>query len=263
MSKRVLAVGAHPDDIEFMMAGTLILLGQAGYELHYMTVANGSCGTDQHDVATIVKMRRQESMDAAAYIGAFYHESLVNDLEIFYEKPLLQRLGAVVREVAPEIILTHAPWEYMEDHTNTCRLVQTTAFARGMRNFPVMPPCAPVQQPVTLYHALPYGLRDPLGRQVHPGMFVDISEVLATKREMLALHTSQKTWLDVSQGVDAYLNTMETMCREVGRLSGCFTYAEGWTRHLPLGYGPEDADPLRDALPASLWRGIKGDRDTN
>ncbi len=263
MPKRVLAVGAHPDDIEFMMVGTLILLGQVGYELHYMNVANGSCGTDQHDVATIVTMRRQESMNAAAYIGARYHESLVNDLEIFYEQPLLQQLGAVVREVAPEIILTHAPWEYMEDHTNTCRLVQTAAFARGMRNFPVVPPRPPVQQPVTLYHALPYGLRDPLGRQVHPGMFVDISEVLAAKREMLALHTSQKTWLDVSQGVDAYLNTMEAMCRKVGRMSGRFMYAEGWTRHLPLGYGPADADPLREALSPSLWHKVKGDRNAD
>jgi hypothetical protein len=89
---------------------------------------------------------------------------------------------------------------------------------------------------------------------VYPGFYVDVSEVLAAKREMLALHTSQKTWLDVSQGVDAYLNTMETMSREVGRMSERFTYAEGWTRHLPLGYGPQDADPLRTALPASRIR---------
>lgn len=263
MPKHVFAVGAHPDDIEFMMAGTLILLGRAGYELHYMTIANGSCGTEQYDVETIVKMRRQESINAAEYVGATYHESLVNDLEIFYEKSLLQQVGAVIREVAPEIILTHAPWEYMEDHTNTCRLVQTAAFTRGMRNFPVEPPRPPVHKPVTLYHALPYGLRNPLGQRVHPGMFVDISEVLATKRKMLALHTSQKTWLDISQGVDAYLNTMEKMCREVGRMSERFTYAEGWTRHLPLGYGPEGADPLRDALAPSLWHQVKRDRDTN
>ena len=49
MSPRAFAVAAHPDDIEFMMAGTLILLGRAGYELHYMTIANGSCGSERLD----------------------------------------------------------------------------------------------------------------------------------------------------------------------------------------------------------------------
>ena len=45
--KRAFAVAAHPDDIEFFMAGTLMRLGEAGYELHYMNVADGSCGTTQ------------------------------------------------------------------------------------------------------------------------------------------------------------------------------------------------------------------------
>jgi LmbE family N-acetylglucosaminyl deacetylase len=249
MTKRAFAIVAHPDDIEFMMAGTLILLGQAGYEIHYMTVANGSCGTDRLDVETIVRIRRQEAIAAAARIGAVYHESLVNDIEILYTKPLLQRLGAVVRKVAPEIILTHAMPEYMEDHTNTCRLVLTAAFTRGMPNFAVRPPRPPVDQPVTVYHALPYGLRDPLGRRVYPGMYVDVSAVMGIKREMLAMHESQKAWLDASQGLDSYLIAMQDMCREVGRMSGRFTYAEGWTRHLHLGYCDQDADPLAAALP--------------
>ena len=43
--KHAFAVAAHPDDIEFVMAGTLILLRRAGYELHYMNIANGCCGS--------------------------------------------------------------------------------------------------------------------------------------------------------------------------------------------------------------------------
>ncbi len=65
MAKRAFAVAAHPDDIEFVMAGTLIRLGQAGYEIHYMNIANGCCGTAKHDAATIVRMRRAEAMAAA------------------------------------------------------------------------------------------------------------------------------------------------------------------------------------------------------
>ncbi len=78
-------------------------------------------------------------MDAARLVGAIYHESLVNDLEIFYERDTLRRLAAVVRDVAPEIILTQSTQEYMEDHMNTTRLVLTAAFARGMPNFAVDP----------------------------------------------------------------------------------------------------------------------------
>jgi len=255
MPKRAFAIAAHPDDIEFMMAGTLILLGQGGYELHYMTLANGSCGTDRLDVEAITRIRRQESIAAAELIGAIYHESLVDDIEIYYERETLRRLGATVREVAPEILLTQSTAEYMEDHSNTTRLVLTAAFTRGMRNFPVEPPHPPIGQPVTVYHALPYGLRDPLRRPVRPGMYVDVTEVMGTKRAMLARHVSQKEWLDVSQGLDAYLTTMEEMSRQVGRMSGCFQYAEGWTRHLHLGFYDEEADPLAAALGERCWVG--------
>ena len=61
---RAFAISAHPDDIEFMMAGTVVLLKEAGCEVHYMTAANGSCGTNQYDAATIIRMRREESMFA-------------------------------------------------------------------------------------------------------------------------------------------------------------------------------------------------------
>jgi LmbE family N-acetylglucosaminyl deacetylase len=248
MTLRAFAIAAHPDDIEFMMSGTLILLRRAGYEIHYMTVANGSCGTDKLDEASIVRIRREEALQAAASIGAVYHESLVPDIGIFYEASTLGRLGAVIREVSPEIILTQGHWEYMEDHSNTCRLVLSAAFTRGMQNFGTEPPRAAIEQEVTVYHALPYGLRDPLRRRVQPGMYVDVSEVVSLKRRMLALHKSQKEWLDASQGIDSYLTAMEDMCAEVGQMSGRFQYAEGWTRHLHLGYCAPDADPLLAAL---------------
>lgn len=248
MVKRAFAIAAHPDDIEFMMAGTLIRLAGAGYEIHYMNIGNGSCGTAECDAETIIRMRREESMAAAEFIGAVFHESLVNDIEIFYERELLARLGAIVRKVAPEIILTHAPDEYMEDHSNACRLAVSAAFTREMRNFPVIPPRAPTGRDVTVYHAMPYGLRNPLGKLVKPGFSVDITPVIEKKRKMLAMHKSQKEWLDKSQGLDSYLLTMESMCAEMGSMSGGFKYAEGWTRRLHLGLCAEDDDPLQGLL---------------
>ena len=72
--------------------------------------------------------------------------------------------------------------------------------------------------------------------------------MLARKRALLACHASQKDWLDATQGMDAYLDDMERLSREVGTMSGRFEFAEGWRRHSHLGFGPEDFDPLQDLL---------------
>ena len=242
------AIGAHPDDIEFMMAGTLLLLGEAGYELHYLNIANGSCGTATHGKADIIRIRGEESQAAAEVLGAQYHPPFVDDIDIFYEHDLLAKVAAVVREVQPTILLVPSPQDYMEDHVNAGRLAVTAAFCRGVPNFATDPPVAPVSGDVTLYHGMPAGLHSPMRERVVPEYYVDISAVLGRKREALAQHRSQKEWLDVSQGMDAYLLTMEQQALEVGRLSGQFEYAEGWRRHSHLGFCAEDADPLAEAL---------------
>ena len=256
MSRRTaLAIAAHPDDIEFMMAGTLILLGQAGYELHVMNIANGSCGTAIDDRETIIAKRGIEAEDAARAIGARLHPPIVDDLEIFYVTDQLQRVCAVIREVRPAIVLAQSPEDYMEDHTNACRLAVSAAFFRGMRNFISNPPRDPVAGEVTLYHALPYGLCDGLRQMVRPDQYVDISGVISRKRDALACHRSQKEWLDQSQGLDSYLIAMEEMSREVGRWSGVFECAEGWRRHSHLGFCGSEADPLSEALGAKVISG--------
>jgi LmbE family N-acetylglucosaminyl deacetylase len=250
MSRRAFAVAAHPDDIEFMMAGSLILLGQAGYELHYMNIANGSCGSARHSRDEIVSIRRAEAQAAVRSIGAIYHESLVDDLAIFYEKPLLARVAAIMREVAPEILLVQSPADYMEDHQNAARLAVTAAFSRGMPNFPTDPPRPPIGGDVAVYHAQPYGNRDALRQAVRPGLYVDIESVLEQKRTMLACHRSQKDWLDESQGLDSYLNTMVDMAAELGTASRRYRYAEGWRRRLHLGFSAQDGDQLANVLAA-------------
>src|SRR4029078_1246396 len=132
--KTAIAIAAHPDDIELMMAGTLLLLKKAGYEIHYMNLSSGNVGSIHHNSQTIVKIRLEEAKKAAEILGAHFHPPFCNDLEIFYDITTLRRLAAVVREVKPTIVLTHSPADYMEDHTNTCRLAVTAAFARSMPN---------------------------------------------------------------------------------------------------------------------------------
>ena len=244
----VFAVAAHPDDIEFMMVGTMLRLKERGWDLHYLNIANGSCGTATELKEAIIARRRGESIDACELIGATYHESLCDDLDVYHTTEIVSRVVSAVRTARPRIMLLPSPQDYMEDHMNASRVAVTAAFARGMRNYACTPDVAPTTDDVTLYHALPYGLHGPMRERIHPGQYVDIGPTIQTKRDMLARHRSQKEWLDTSQGLDAYLDTMEGFARDVGKMSGAFEFAEGWRRRSHLGFTGEDTDPLTDAL---------------
>jgi LmbE family N-acetylglucosaminyl deacetylase len=231
-----------------MMAGTLCLLREAGWQIHYLNVSNGNLGSLKGSAAATARTRRKEARAAAALLAAVWHAPLCSDLKIFYDTPTLRRLCAIVREVAPAVILTQSPQDYMEDHVNTARLTVTAAFSRGVPNYRSTPRRPPVFTDVTIYHASPHGLRDTLRRRVHPGAFVNTTSVHEQKRAALACHASQRQWLDASQGMDNYIGTMDAFSRELGRLSRRFRHAEGWRRHSHWGFGAEDADPLASAL---------------
>jgi LmbE family N-acetylglucosaminyl deacetylase len=247
-SKIAFAVVAHPDDIEFQMCGTLLLLKNAGYEIHYMNIANGSCGTAQHSKEEIIEIRRTESMRAAGSLGAIHHDSLTDDMGIYYEPALLARMAAIMREVAPDILLVQSPQDYMEDHQNSVRLAVSAAFVLGMKNFQTIPAIPPVEKDIAIYHAQPHGNRNPLGELISPALFVDITSVIDTKQQILACHQSQKRWLDQSQGMNSYIQTMVEHAMEVGHMSGVFKYAEGWRKRLHLGFGSADYIPLESDL---------------
>jgi N-acetylglucosamine malate deacetylase 1 len=243
-----LAIAAHPDDIEFVMAGTLLLLGEAGWDLHYLNLSSGNLGSTTMTPAQTARVRRAEAQEAAKVLGATWHAPFCNDLEIFYDARTLRRLGAVIREVAPDVILTHAPQDYMEDHMNTSRLAVSSAFVRAMPGYRTTPARRPTTRPVTIYHASPHGLRDGLRRRVEAGAFVNTTRVHARKMAALECHASQGGFLDTTQGMSSYLKTMDDLSREVGRQSGRFRRAEGWRRHLHWGFSPGDHDPFREAL---------------
>ena len=249
VSNRVLAIFAHPDDIECFAGGTLLLLRKFGWETHYLNVSNGDKGSMVHGREELARIRAEESRRAAEVLGAEYHESLSADMLIFYEEPLLRRLAAVLRRVRPRIVLTHAPQDYMEDHMNTARLAVTAAFVRGMPNFDTVPPEPIYEDDVVVYHAMPLGLRDPLRRPVNPDLFADTTSVLEAQRQALAAHVSQLSWIDASQGTADFVDAVGRMSRAVGAMSGCFQHAEGWRRHLHHGYSAhDDDDPLAAAL---------------
>ena len=136
-------------------------------------------------------------------------------------------MTAIVREIQPTIVLLPSLNDYMEDHTNTARLVITACFSRAMRHYTSIPPREPTAQDVYLYHAQPHTNRDGMRTLVVPELFVDISGVMDTKLQMLGCHESQRQWLDETQGLDDYLRDA---CGSRARKSrGCDPTATGST----------------------------------
>lgn len=244
----VLAIAAHPDDIEFIMAGTMLQLAARGWELHYLNIAQGCRGSMTMGRDECAAVRLEEAKRGAAILGARFYPPLCPDFEIDYVPALLAKVAAVVRQAKPSILLTHAPVDYMEDHEQTCRLAVSAAFAHAMPNYECDPPEPIFTGPVTIYHAQPHGNRTPLGELVRPRWIVDTTGVMPQKIAALGAHVSQKSWLDQSQGMDSYIDTMRSLTAEVGEMSGCYRYGEGWRRREHWGFCGPDDDPLRTAL---------------
>ena len=248
----ILAAVAHPDDIEFYFAGTLLLLKKAGCSIHMWNLADGCCGTMRYDRQEIARIRAEEARTSAILAGAQIHSPLFPDLEVFYDRAHLLSVSAVVRSIRPQVILTHAPVDYMEDHQNVCRLIVTAAFSHAAPNFTTTPDTPPYPDPVRIYHAPPHGLRDALGTPFQPDFLIDIGSTMELKRQMLACHKSQQEWLASTQGMGAYVEEMEKMCREMSELGHGLAYAEAWRRHSHLGFCTAEFDPLSEILKAHI-----------
>lgn len=243
----VLAAGAHPDDVEFMMAGTLLLLARAGAGAHMWSVSDGGLGAVSAPRSETAARRFEESKRSARIAGAVLHVPIAPDMGVTYEAATVARAAAVIRRVRPSIILLPSPEDYHPDHEATSMVLTAAAFARGFAAFETEPAEPPWDGDTTLYHALPFGLRDGMRRLVRAGLYVDTSGVMEEKRDMLASYESQREWLLASQGAD-YMRTMEEMSLQVGRASGSFLHAEGFRRHSHLGFCVPEADPLTELL---------------
>jgi len=247
--RSVLALFAHPDDIEFVAAGTLLLLQDLGWQIHYCNIADGCCGSTTTNRLETAQIRLKESRRSANLLGATFYQPICHDLDVFYNAANLAKIASIVRQSQPSILLTHAPSDYMEDHMQACRLAVTAAFARSIPNFATDPPAASFEGELAIYHAQPHGNRTPLGDLVYPQIYVATDSVIERKRQLLECHQSQQQWLQSTQKLNSYLQTMLDLGREVAELSGheC-EFAEGWRRHLHFGFGGPNFDPLSEAL---------------
>lgn len=248
MSKRVLAFGCHPDDVEFMAAGTLALLAERGWEVHIATMTGGEVGSPTVSRKAIQKRRLKEAETAAAVIGAHYHYAGGCDLEVEYNDFYRKASVRVMREVNPAIVLAPPPMDYMADHEQTSLLVRNAAFIAQVPLYKTVPSVPPMKSCPHLYYWNATGLTDIFGRPLPMRFGVDVGSVMDIKEKMLACHASQREWL-AALGWDSYLQSMKEWSCGQGKLIGR-PHGECFLQHVGAGY-PQD-DILQKAL-GKLW----------
>ncbi len=236
--KVALAVVAHPDDVEFLCAGTLALLKQKGWQIELVTMTAGDCGTRELSPEKISNIRKAEAAKSAELLDADYHCLEFRDVFIMYDQPSLRKVIKLIRQVQPTLVLTMSPSCYMVDHEMTSKLVQTATFAAGMANISTED-ASPYFNVPYLYYMDPMEGKNKFGDMIEPGFVVDISDVIDTKKEMLKCHDSQRQWLLDHHGMDQYLETMKQFSSERGEMVGV-EFGEGFRQHLGHGYPQEN-----------------------
>ena len=241
MQKTILSVLAHPDDAEFLCAGTLIRLQrEQGFNVHIASMTAGDCGSADQDAPTIAHLRRAEGAKAAKLIGATYHCLEEKDLLVFYNDRTLEKVTRLLRLVQPSIVVTHSPADYMLDHEMTSTIVRAAAFAGPIPNFMDERNLGSVLPGIPhLYCCDPIEGKDPLGNEVPPGFRIDISTVIDVKADMLAAHASQRDWLLKHHGMDHYLQVMRDWGAKRGSECGV-AFAEGFRQHRGHSYPQEN-----------------------
>ncbi|MBM4041580.1 MAG: PIG-L family deacetylase [Planctomycetes bacterium] len=248
---RILAIGAHPDDVEFKCAGTLSLLRKKGYEIAIATVANGDCGSTEHSSIEIARIRAGEAAESAALLQGRYIGLGCGDLAISFDMETRRKVTNAIREVDPFIVFTHPHEDYMADHEITSRLVRDACFGASIPNYGGygnLPHTNGI--PYLFYWDAMEGV-DYLGRPQPVHFYVDVTTEMDVKRAMLACHRSQREWLMRQHGLDHYVNSMVEWAEERGRQCG-FPSAEAFSQHRGHAY-PKD-NVLSAILGANLVR---------
>jgi LmbE family N-acetylglucosaminyl deacetylase len=242
----VLAIHAHPDDIEILAGGTMALLAAAGHRLVFVTMTPGDCGSHEHGPDEIAAIRRAEAAAAARLAGAEYRCAEFRDLAVFSDDASRRRVTEILRQVRPDLVLTSSPADYMCDHEATSALVRDACFAAPAPNYKTHAPdaAAPIAAIPHLYFMDSVGGVDRENRPILADFYVNVEKAFALKRGMLAEHRSQRDWLRQHHGIDEYLEMMERMSRTIGQRAGV-EFAEGFRHYKGHPY-PES--PLLEEL---------------
>lgn len=228
---RILAVGAHPDDIEILCAGTLLRYADAGHEIFMAVATNGEQGHLHIMPEELAAIRKTEAEASAAIAGAQLFWMGYPDQMIFHDKDTRLNFIEMTRQANPDLIITHNPTDYAQDHRVVSELMFTASFEACVPHLFTDSP--PIKLPVPVYY-----MDNVAGTNFLPTELVDISSTIDRKAAMLECHQSQLVWLKEHDDLDV-VDMMKTISKFRGlSCQGKVAYAEGFTRLDAWGRNP-------------------------
>jgi LmbE family N-acetylglucosaminyl deacetylase len=216
---RILAVGAHPDDLEILCAGTLARYAQEGHQLVMCVATDGTAGHMVIKPPELARIREREARAAAEVIDAEFIWLGFPDELIFNDRETRLTFVDAIRQAKPDVIITHAPDDYHPDHRVVSSLVFDTSFIASLPNIETNQPAHSIVPPLYYMDTL-------AGKGFHPTEYVDIGSTIDIKRQMLACHQSQLKWLKDHDNIDV-IEFMEVVARTRGFQCNVL-YAEGF-----------------------------------
>ena len=220
----VLAIGCHPDDIEINCAGTLVKCVKRGDKVTVCHVANGNLGHEiiQPDERRV--MRANEAKSAGALAGIEVVTCDIGDVMVYEgSKEQRDKVVDVIRKVNPDFIITHAPNDYMPDHVAVSRLVFDASFAASVPHYETNEKKESKVTPIFYMDNLS-------GLGFQPTEYVDISDEIDLKLQMLECHISQLKWMRDHDHID-FAEFVKTCARYRG-LQCNTQYAEAFSQCL-------------------------------
>ncbi len=223
---RVLAIGAHPDDIEIACSGTLAKCVKRGDTVIVCHASTGNLGHVIIPPDELTKIRAAEAKKAGAMAGIEVICANFNDLDLYdNNQEARDKMVDIIKYANPDFIITHNPDDYMPDHTAVSRLVFDASFTATLPNYKST--CEKYSKGCGPAKLVPIYYMDTLaGVNFNPTEFVDISDEIDLKINMLECHESQLVWMREHDGID-FADMVKTCSRYRGYQCGA-EYAEGF-----------------------------------
>jgi LmbE family N-acetylglucosaminyl deacetylase len=217
----ILAIGAHPDDIEMQCAGTLALYAKAGHKVFMAIATNGNVGSPTHTREEIGAIRKKEQEASCALIGATLIWMDFDDEWLFNTRETRVRFIDAIREADPDVMFIHGPSDYHPDRRAAGQVAEDARIPASVRLVETSLPY--IKKVPHLFY-----MDNPTGLGFEPEAYVDVSSVMDTKRDMLRCHDSQDAWLRAVYGDHVSItDLMETNAAARGSASGV-PFAEGF-----------------------------------
>lgn len=226
----ILAFGAHPDDVEISMSGTLALQASLGYKCGIVDLTRGEMGT-----RGTPEIRDKEAARAAEILGAVTRENLrfadglfENDFE--HQREVIK----VIRRYRPKTIIINAPYDRHPDHGRGAEVVKTASFLAGLRRIEteLNGEEQEAYRPQMILHYIQF-------QEIKPDIIVDVSDFIETKIEAIKAYESQfydpqSKEPETVISSKGFLDSIRYRSKNMGRLIGV-EYGEGFVAAQDMG----------------------------